>query len=95
MVFVGNHGCLQVHTGPVSNIKRMEGWINVMDHDFNLHLRREGLVETWVVQEPCETGRVHSLEIYDARGGLVVQFFGKRKPGLTELEEWTRLVQEL
>jgi hypothetical protein len=37
MCFVGNRGCIQIHTGPVKNIKIMGPWLNVMDPGFNLH----------------------------------------------------------
>ncbi len=36
MVFVGNHGNIQIHTGPVKKIVEIPSWINVMDPLFNL-----------------------------------------------------------
>ncbi|MCB0818816.1 MAG: hypothetical protein KDB77_14990, partial [Flavobacteriales bacterium] len=32
---------------------------------------------------------------YDAAGEQIVQFFGKRKPGIPELETWRALVADL
>ncbi|MET3881693.1 putative hemin transport protein [Chitinophagaceae bacterium OAS944] len=95
MVFVSNHGNIQIHTGLVKKIVEIPGWINVMDAAFNLHLKLDDIASTWVVKKPTTDGMVHSLEIFDARGNMVVQFFGKRKPGSAELPAWTELVTGL
>lgn len=43
MVFVGNRGIIQIHTGEVNKVLWYNTWINVMDPDFNLHLDTEKL----------------------------------------------------
>lgn len=95
MVFTGSRGNVQIHTGPVKNIVAIPGWINVMDPAFNLHLRTEPIAESWVVRKPNRECDVHSLECYDKDGGLIVQFFGKRKPGIPEDPAWTQYVNRL
>lgn len=95
MVFVANHGNIQIHTGTVKKIVEIPGWINVMDPLFNLHLKLEPIAETWLVTKPTVDGPVHSIEVFDATGKLVVQFFGKRKPGFPELAAWTAFVESL
>jgi putative hemin transport protein len=95
MVFVGNQGCIQIHTGPVKNIKIMDRWVNVMDPGFNLHLREDRIAHSWVVVKPTTDGVVTSLEIYDADHELIAQFFGKRKPGIPENPAWRELVARL
>lgn len=95
MVFVSNHGNIQIHTGPVHKIVEIPGWINVMDPDFNLHLKLDPIADTWVVKKPTDDGMVHSIEVFDAAGELIVQFFGKRKPGSPELIGWTEYVNAL
>ncbi|HEX7815194.1 hemin-degrading factor [Dyella sp.] len=95
MVFVGSAGVVQIHTGPVHNIKPMGLWINVLDEDFNLHLRGDHIAESWVVKKPSPEGDVTSLELYDAHGNQIVQLFGKRKPGIPELAAWRALVDSL
>ena len=89
MVFVGNHGNIQIHTGPVKKILEIPNWINVMDPLFNLHLRLDHIDSVWMVKKPTEDGLVHSVEVFDASGELIVQFFGKRKPGSPELPAWS------
>lgn len=95
MCFVGNRGCIQIHTGAVSRIAPMGPWINIMDPGFHLHLRTDHIVEVWAVRKPCDTGHVTSIEAYDADGTLIIQFFGERKEGLDELPEWRSLVEDL
>lgn len=93
MVFVGNQGCIQIHTGPVKKLFEMGPWYNVMDPEFNLHLREDAIDEAWVVIKPTEDGVVTALEVFDQYGEMIVQFFGKRKPGIPELAEWQDLIR--
>jgi putative hemin transport protein len=95
MVFVGSPGVVQIHTGPVRNIKRVGPWLNVLDADFNLHLREDHIAESWVVRKPTPEGPVTSLDLYDASGRQIVQIFGKRKPGIPELKAWRSLADSL
>ncbi|WP_343692991.1 ChuX/HutX family heme-like substrate-binding protein [Chitinophaga sp.] len=95
MAFVGNAGNIEIHTGKVEKIVEIPGWINVMDPDFNLHLKTDGIAQTWAVEKPGVDGVVTSVEVFDAAGEMIVQFFGKRKPGSPELEAWRTLVAAL
>lgn len=95
MVFVGNPGCIQIHTGAIENIVVMEDWINIIDPQFNLHLHTPGISEVWQVCKPTSDGIVTSVEVFSADGTLIVSFFGKRKPGIPELQEWHALTNQL
>ena len=95
MVFVGNHGMIQIHTGPVARIVPTGPWINVLDPDFNLHLRETAVTESWLVRKPTRDGVVTSVELFDAGGELIVTFFGKRKPGAPEDSAWRALAESL
>ncbi|MEJ6784586.1 hemin-degrading factor [Aminobacter sp. Piv2-1] len=95
MCFVGNRGCIQIHSGPVKNVKPMGPWINVMDETFHLHLRSDHVQELWAVRKPNKDGHVTSVEAYDASGDMIIQFFGKRKEGQGERQEWRGLVETL
>lgn len=95
MVFVGNRGNIQIHTGEIKKVLWHESWINVMDPDFNLHLDTAKIVETWIVRKPTEDGVVTAVEVFNNKGEIIVQFFGKRKPGMPELAEWQELVKSL
>ena len=95
MCFVGNPGCIQIHTGRVETLKVMGPWFNVLDPTFNLHLREDAIHQTWVVRKPTRDGIVTSLEVFDADGLCFVQFFGERKPRRPELDAWRTIVAEL
>ncbi|MFA7445442.1 MAG: ChuX/HutX family heme-like substrate-binding protein [Flavobacteriaceae bacterium] len=95
MVFVGNRGNIQIHTGTVRKTMWHNQWFNVLDPDFNLHLDTTKIASTWLVRKPAEGDIVTSVEVFNEMGELIVQFFGKRKPGIPELESWRELVAEL
>jgi putative hemin transport protein len=95
MVFVANPGCIQIHTGGVRRIARKGPWLNILDEQFNLHLREDRIAHRWIVRKPTEDGMVTGLEVFDAAGELIVQFFGKRKPGRPEREGWRAIIAEL
>ncbi|MDP3897173.1 MAG: ChuX/HutX family heme-like substrate-binding protein [Mesorhizobium sp.] len=95
MCFVGNRGCIQIHSGPIAEIKPMGPWINVMDPTFHLHLRVDHIREVWAVRKPGADGHVTSVEAYGADGKLIIQFFGKRHEGSAEREDWRFLVESL
>lgn len=95
MVFVGNRGNIQIHTGTVRKTMWHNQWFNVMDPDFNLHLDMSRIAQTWVVRKPTEDGMVTAIEVFNEMGEIIVQFFGKRKPGIPELQEWRDLVASL
>jgi putative hemin transport protein len=95
MCFVGNNGCIQIHSGPIQNVKPMGPWINIFDETFHLHFRTDHVSELWVVRKPTADGHVTSLEAYDANGELVIQFFGKRKEGQDERVEWREVAESL
>ncbi|MEI9428158.1 hemin-degrading factor [Mesorhizobium sp. Cs1299R1N3] len=95
MCFVGNRGCIQIHSGPVKSIKTMGPWINVLDETFHLHLRIDHVHEVWAVRKPTKDGHVTSLEVYAANGDMIIQFFGKRHEGEGERDDWRFLAEHL
>lgn len=95
MVFVGNKGMIQIHSGPIKKLLDHQGWFNVMDPDFNLHLREGAIDKAWIVRKPSEDGIVTSLEVFDHKGEMIAQLFGARKPGIPELEGWREVVAEV
>jgi putative hemin transport protein len=95
MVFVGNRGNIQIHTGLVRKTMWHNEWFNVMDPDFNLHLDMSKIAQAWIVRKPTEDGVVTAIEVFNEMGDIIVQFFGKRKPGIPELQEWRDLVASL
>lgn len=95
MIFVGNPGCIQIHTGPVHRVVPSEEWLNVMDPAFELHVREPQIARAWIVRKPTRDGIVTSLELFDEEGRNVLMMFGERKPNRAELDGWRSLVAEL
>ena len=94
MAFVANRGCIQVHSGAIATAKPMGPWLNLIDPIFNLHLNGGLAKRCWLVRKPSEDGIITSVEVFDEQGELIVQFFGARKPGIPEREDWRELLNE-
>lgn len=95
MVFVGNRGAIQIHSGRVRRLQDIPGWFNVLDPDFNLHLREAGIASAWRIVKPTDDGAVTSIELLDAAGEVIALLFGARKPGTPEREDWRMLAGEI
>ena len=95
MVFVGNHGMLQIHSGPIHKVISAGDWINVMDPRFNLHLQMDSVTQAWLVRKPTDDGIVTSVELFNDDGEAIAMFFGERKPGKPELGTWRALADDL
>lgn len=95
MVFVGNRGNIQIHTGEINKTMWHQNWYNILDPDFNMHLDMDKVAQTWIVRKPTEDGIVTAVEVFNEMGEIIVQFFGKRKPGIPELETWRTIVSQL
>ncbi|RAZ71759.1 hemin-degrading factor [Mesorhizobium atlanticum] len=95
MCFVGNRGCIQIHSGPIKSVKTIGLWTNVLDETFQLHLATHHLREVWAVRKPTKDGHVTSLEAYGADGKMIIQFFGKRHEGEGERKDWRCLAESL
>lgn len=95
MVFVGNTGIIQIHTGPVKKLVDHGEWYNVLDPEFNLHLKEAAITESWIVRKPTEDGVVTSLELFNEKKESIATIFGKRKPGIPELTEWQEAIQKV
>lgn len=92
MVFVGNRGCIEIHTGPVRKVAAMGPWINVLDPGFDLHLRQDHVAEVWAVEKPTRRGPALSVECFDAEGALIAQIFGVIKAGEAAMAAWEAIV---
>lgn len=95
MVFVGNRGMIQIHTGPVDSLKRAGSWFNVLDSGFNFHANTDQIGHIWLVRKPTADGLVSSLEVYDNNGQQLAMMFGKRDNGKPELPQWRFLLDLL
>ncbi|WP_420149973.1 hemin-degrading factor [Spirosoma sp.] len=95
MIFASNPGCIQIHTGLVKKLVSMGPWYNVLDPEFNMHLREDQINTIWVTRKPTKDGIVTGLDLFDKEGNNIALIFGKRKPGIPEMQEWQDVVNEV
>lgn len=95
ILFVGNSGMIQIHWGPLDNIKTMGPWLNVLDARFDLHLRADQIAEVYAVRKPTKRGTALSVEMFDAAGMLIAQVFGQRMGESGDLSQWEDIVAGL
>ena len=91
MVFLGNEGLTQIYSGKIEKTMAAGGFFNVLDPDFNLHIRDTALRSGWVVKR----GGVTSVEFFDNDGTQVVSFFGVRERGKPQPQAWVDLADSL
>src|SRR5262245_54619178 len=95
MIFVGSGGCIQIHSGPINRLVEVQGWFNVLDPAFNVHLREAGVARVFSVRKPTEDGVVTSIEAFCNSNSNILLMFGARKPGKPELEPWRNIVARI
>lgn len=95
MFFCGNRGCIQIHNGPVKNLRKMGPWQNILDPGFDMHLRSDHVAEVWAVEKPTQRGPALSLEAFDAEGGLIFQAFPQPKEDNDTRAEWRVIMDGL
>ena len=95
MVFVGNRGCIQIHTGTIERVKEMGPWINILDPGFNLHLRQDHISEIWLVRKPTKDGVITTLEVFDQENEDFALLCGEREIGQPENPKWQKMVEDL
>lgn len=95
MVFVGNNGVIQIHTGPIDSLRRTGCWFNILDPEFNLHLNTDEITQAWLIRRPSDDGTITSIDFFNENDELIMTLFGQRKPGQQELESWRSVVTDL
>lgn len=95
MVFVGSHANIQIHSGAIRHLKWHEGWFNILDPGFNLHLSVAAIAESWVTTKPIKNGQVTALECYAADGTVICSWFGLHKGHEAERADWRSLLARL
>ncbi len=95
MVFVASPGVIQIHSGLIHTVKSTGPWINVLDDDFNLHVREDRVDSAWVVHKPTRDSPVLSLELCDSEGETIALLFARRKQGQATVAAWNAALAAL
>jgi len=91
MAFLGNGAATQIYSGEISKTAASGDWYNVLDPEFNLHIRESALKSGYVAQRAGVT----SVEFFDNDGELVVTFFGVRERAKPQPQAWIDLTRSL
>lgn len=91
MAFLGNDAVIQIYSGKIHKVMEAGGWFNVLDPEFNLHLRDSALRSGYVIKRAGVT----SVEFFDQDGELVVSFFGVRERGKPQPQSWIDMTAAL
>jgi putative hemin transport protein len=91
MAFLGNEAAIQIFSGKVGKVMEAGGWFNVLDPEFNLHLRDSAFAHGWVIKRAGVT----SVEFFDKNGDLVVSFFGVRERAKPQPQSWIDMTAAL
>lgn len=91
MAFLGNGAATQIYSGKIAKTAASGDWYNVLDPEFNLHIRETALKSGYVVQRAGVT----SVEFFDEDGELVVTFFGVRERAKPQPQAWVDLTRNL
>jgi putative hemin transport protein len=91
MAFLGNESTIQIFSGKVAKVMEAGGWFNVLDPEFNLHLRDTAFNSGYVIKRAGVT----SVEFFDKKGELVVSFFGVRERNKPQPQTWTDMTAAL
>jgi len=91
MAFLGNEAAIQIYSGKVSKVQEAGGWFNVLDPEFNLHLRDNAFNSGYVIKRAGVT----SVEFFDKNGELVVSFFGVRERNKPQPQSWVDVTAAL
>jgi len=91
MAFLGNDGAIQIYSGKINKVQEAGGYFNVLDPEFNLHLRDSAFVSGYIVKR----AGVVNVEFYDKDGREVVSFFGVRSRETPVPQAWIDLTATL
>lgn len=91
MAFLGNDSAIQIYSGKINKVQEAGGYFNVLDPEFNLHLRDSALVSGYIVKR----AGVVNVEFYDKDGHEVVSFFGVRSRENPVPQAWIDLTASL
>ncbi|OAI28561.1 ChuX/HutX family heme-like substrate-binding protein [Methylomonas koyamae] len=94
-ILTANAGALQLHTGPVQNLRITDPWFNVLDQGFNLHLNEKGVAEAAIVHTRHDRHTLRGLQLRDRLGQTVAAVFGDYDPADGESLLWREFIDAL
>lgn len=88
LLFGMNHGAVQSFSGVIKRLLRTGPWFNVLDTDFNLHLRTADIGEVWRILKPSADGLISSLSVLDTTGHEIMVMADQRGSKSRQSTAW-------
>ncbi|HYF87692.1 ChuX/HutX family heme-like substrate-binding protein [Azospirillum sp.] len=95
MIFVGNAGCIQIHTGTIATLRTDGALLGIDDPGFRLHVDTARLSSAWAVFKPTDKGGITTVELYNAQGENCAILCGQRDEDKPERTEWRTLARSM
>lgn len=105
MIFVGNDSAIQIYTGKIDKIIQPGECANL--NKFIVHgtteenekavckISPDSIAQAWVVNKFSEGQKVTSLEVFDKDNNHIIQFYGWRKRGEEQSNNWQGIINQL
>ncbi|WP_435956172.1 ChuX/HutX family heme-like substrate-binding protein [Dryocola sp. BD626] len=105
MIFVGNDSAIQIYTGKIDKIIQPGKYTNL--NKIIIHgtteenekavckISPDSIAQVWVVNKFSEGKTVTSLEVFDKDDNHIIQFYGWRKRGEEQSNDWQGIINKL
>jgi len=105
MIFVGNDSAIQIYTGKIDKIIQPGKYANL--NKLIIHgtteenekavckISPDSISQVWVVNKFSEGQTVTSLEVFDKDDDHIIQFYGWRKRGGEQTNNWQTIMNKL
>lgn len=105
MIFVGNESAIQIYTGKIDKIIQPGKYTSL--NKFIIHgtteenekavckISPDSIAQVWVVNKFFEGKKVTSLEVFDKDDNHIIQFYGWRKRGEEQSNNWQSIIDNL
>ncbi|WP_165917778.1 MULTISPECIES: ChuX/HutX family heme-like substrate-binding protein [Methylomonas] len=94
-ILVGNRAAIQLHDGPIQNLRINGPWFNVLDQGFNLHLNETAVAGVDIVNIAYRQHRLTGLLLRDQGQRTVASLFGNYDQTDGESAVWRNLMSAL
>lgn len=105
MIFVGNESAIQIYTGKIDKIIQPGKYTNldkIIIHGITeekekavCKLSPNSISQVWVVNKFSEGKTITSLEVFDKNDNHIIQFYGWRKRGGEQSNNWQEIINKL
>lgn len=95
MILVMGRAAVQSYAGKIHQILRAGPWFTILDAEFNLHIKSDGIASVWLVRKPTDDGWITSLDIFDQQGNELMVICDNRSRCRPEKTVWTDTLLEV